>query len=149
MNPYGPVTALPGQPLLPAGWRCSAFYWAARRGLPVTLSYLLELGLQAARIARWHGLPEARTPEGPYIVHQWPEWVFEQAAARLAADFAVAQAEYWRCPEPQGDAARDSVYGNGGDEFTWGDWLDGRQEERDAGWGEGRVPWDGDDIRAY
>jgi len=148
MNPYAPPAGRyqSVMPLLPAGWRCSAFYWAAHRGLPVTLSYLQELGLRAARLGRWHGIPEARAPEGPYIVFLWPEQVWEQAAVRLAADFAAAVAEYWRCPEPRGDAAWGAVYGNGR-EYGWEDYAESRQDERDAGWGPGQAPWDGDDIR--
>jgi hypothetical protein len=141
------TAALTQAPLLPPGWRCTAYYYTQHRGMPVTLSYLQELGLRAARIAWWHGIPEAKAWEGFWWCHTWPEWVWQQAAVRLAADFAVAAAEYWRCPEPQGDAAWGAVHGNGGDGYTWEDYAETRQDERDAGWGPGAVPRDGDDIR--
>ena len=79
---YGPVTAAP---LLPPGWRCSAYWYATHRGLPVTFSYLLELGRHAARAARWYGIAPAPVAEGIFpAVHTWEPWLWDQAAAELA-----------------------------------------------------------------
>ena len=79
---YAPVTG----PRLPEpGWRFTAYYWAAHRGLPTTLEYLTELGAIAAGEARWAGLRQATVPEGPYIVHTWPEQIWRAAEAKLAA----------------------------------------------------------------
>ena len=140
---YGTVSA---PPLLPPGYRATAYWWACHRGLPVQLGYLQELGLRAARLAWQHGIPAARVPEGPFWCHTWPAGIWAGAEAQLAADFARFQAEYRSCPEPRGEAARDAVYGNGR-AYGWGDYTETRQDERDAGWGPGAVPWDGDDIR--
>jgi hypothetical protein len=130
VNPYGPVTYPPGQPLLPAGWTCSAYYWAVHRDLPARLDYLQELGLRAARLASWHGLQRVTVPEGPWpAVNLWPSEIWAEAEARLAADFAAAQAEYWHCPEPQGQAAWDTVYRNGAG-YTWEDFLEALAGQR-------------------
>lgn len=69
---------MPG--LLPAGMRCTAFWYARARGLPQDLDSLLDLGLVAARIARWEGLEPWQVAEGPYWVHMWPEHVWDQAS---------------------------------------------------------------------
>lgn len=103
--------------LLPAGMRCSAYWYAQARGLPLDLPYLKALGLTAWRIAAWEGLAEWQVPEGPYRVHMWPEPVWDAAAN------GVAWHQYQHAP---------------GDPY---------EEQRDAGWGPGQVPWDGDDIR--
>ena len=88
MDPYQPVTECP---VLPAGWRCTAYYWATHRGLPVTLSYLQELGAAAAREARWAGLERAAVPEGPFpAVLLWPPGVWAYAEAQLDAMLAAA-----------------------------------------------------------
>lgn len=113
--------------LLPSGMRCSAFWYARARGLPVSLDYLRALGLTAYRMAIWEGLETWRVPEGPFLVYQWPERIWDAASVQPA----VRESEFWCCPEPQGEAAYDAVYGNTG-----------------AGWDEA-VPRDGDDIRPY
>ncbi len=57
--------------------RVTAYYYSLSRGLPCDLDSLLALGLAAAREARWLGIPGAKVPEGPLLVHTWPESVFE------------------------------------------------------------------------
>lgn len=70
--------------LLPPGARCTAYWYASRRALPAVFPYLVELGLRAARDARWYGIAAARVPEGPFpAVHQWPEPVWDGAAASM------------------------------------------------------------------
>src|SRR5215831_106302 len=87
------------------GLRVSAYYHSVRRGLPVTMCHLQELGLRAARLARQHGLAAARVPEGPFWVHTWPPWVWDAAAASMAG---------WVPPPPY----RVLVTGS----RTWDDW---------------------------
>jgi uncharacterized protein DUF4326 len=48
------------------------------------MCYLLELGLRAARAARWLGLAQAPVREGPFWVHQWPERIWDEAARPAA-----------------------------------------------------------------
>ena len=60
------------------GARVTAYWYSARRGLPCDLESLRELGLQAARRARWLGLQPLLVPEGPFLVHAWPERVWDQ-----------------------------------------------------------------------
>jgi hypothetical protein len=91
-SPYAPVT---NPPLLPPGWRCSAFYWSAGRGLPVTLGWLQELGLRAARLGRRQGIPEIRAPEGPFWVLLWSEDIWAQAKARLDEDLTPVTAHQY------------------------------------------------------
>lgn len=73
--------------LLPPGMRCSAWWYAQHRGLPVSMGYLKSLGLTAARMAFWEGLepwqvPE-RHPDGvTYLVYQWPERIWDAASAQ-------------------------------------------------------------------
>ena len=84
-SPYIPVTQR-AQP--PAEWRCTAYWWASHHGLSTTYGCLLELGLRAARAARWYGLAQAMVWEGSgppgtvpgFWVHTWPAWVWEEAA---------------------------------------------------------------------
>lgn len=76
-----PYETLTGHaPLLP-GYRVTAYFYARNHGLPVTFGYLQELGLRAARAARWLGMPAAMVPEGPFWVHTWEPWLWEQVAA--------------------------------------------------------------------
>ena len=75
--------------LLPAGMRCSAWWYAQHRGLPVSLDYLKALGLTAVRMARWEGLEEWRVPERHpdgtvYLVCMWPERIWDAAAQNPA-----------------------------------------------------------------
>jgi hypothetical protein len=158
MAPYGLVN---NRLLLPPGWRCTAYYYAAHSGLPVTYSYLLELGLRAARAARWLGLRQATVREGPFRVHTWPEWVWVRAAASLAIPARPAGppplhprvAAFYaqrREPPPGYDGGFWSVQGPPEDTQAWLD-VYGSADE-DAGWREdpyADLPWDGDDIRPY
>jgi hypothetical protein len=82
--------------LLPAGMRCSAFWYAQHRGLPTSLGYLKALGLTAYRMAVWEGLEPWQVPEGPWIVHMWPERIWDAAAQNPVA----RDAEFWSCPPP-------------------------------------------------
>jgi hypothetical protein len=68
--------------------RVTAYWYAEVHGLPCDLDYLMELGAQAARLARWEGIPQQKVLEGPSWVHTWPERVFDQVtrAARGRAD---------------------------------------------------------------
>lgn len=98
--------------LLPPGMRASAWWYAQHRGLPQSLGYLKSLGLTAVRMARWEGLEEWRVPERhpdgvTYLVCMWPERIWDAAAQNPA----MLDTEFWSCPEPQGEAARDMVYG--------------------------------------
>jgi hypothetical protein len=73
--------------LLPPGARCTAYWYAQHAGMLTgdgDFEFLRALGLAAWRIAGRHRLPEAKVPEGPYLVHQWPEWCWSQAADRIA-----------------------------------------------------------------
>ena len=76
--------------LLPPGLRCSAWWYARARGLPQDLDCLMQLGAVAAGMARWEGLepwqvPE-RHPDGiTYLVHMWPERIWDAAANGVQA----------------------------------------------------------------
>jgi hypothetical protein len=78
--------------LLPEETRYTAYYYASQKGLPVTFGFLLEFGLRAARLARWHGLRQALTWEGAgppgttpgFWVHTWPAWIWDEAARPAA-----------------------------------------------------------------
>ena len=94
---------------LPPGYRCTAFWYAQRAGLLTAgdllaggedLDFLKELGLQAARLARWQGIPAQLVPEGPYRVHAWPEAVWSEIADRMAA--AAAEHGDWHLEDPPG-----------------------------------------------
>lgn len=79
--------------LLPAGMRCTAYWYAQARGLPTDLDYLKALGATAARMAWWEGLEPWQVPEGPYWVHMWPERIWD-AAANGVLQQAAAILEY-------------------------------------------------------
>jgi hypothetical protein len=102
-----------------ADFRVTAYWYAARHGLPCDTDSLLALGLAAARHARWLGIGECKTWEGPpgaqFPVHTWPGHVFAYVACHAARVQAGVTEIYHSLP--------------------------------DAGWGEGAAPWDGDDIR--
>jgi hypothetical protein len=93
---------MPG--FLEPGVRCTA-YWYAWRAHMLTgdgdLEFLACLGLRAARLARQSGVPPWQTLEGPYLVHQWPEWVFDVASRQMAddaarfGDYATPGSGYW------------------------------------------------------
>lgn len=65
--------------------RVTAYYHASTHSLPCDLDWLRELGLRAWRIAAWYGVPQLKVPEGPYLVHTWEPWLWELAAADMAA----------------------------------------------------------------
>jgi hypothetical protein len=70
--------------------RCSAYWYALRAGMvtdpcdPGDLEFLRELGLRAARLARWEGIPALTVPEGPYQVYLWPERIWSEVADAMA-----------------------------------------------------------------
>ena len=68
-------------PLLPA-MRCTAYWYAQHAGLWTDLGHLRELDYRAAVVAGWHGLGPALVLEGPYLVHTWPQWIWDRAANR-------------------------------------------------------------------
>ena len=72
--------------------RITAYWYASAHGLPLDPDFLLELGIQAARHARWLGIPEAKTPEGPWLVHTWTASVFDYVAPRSPGAAAVMTA---------------------------------------------------------
>lgn len=63
--------------------RYTAAWWTVKHDLPGERDALLALGLTAFRLARWHGLAEAKVVEGPYCVHQWPARIWIEAVAQL------------------------------------------------------------------
>jgi hypothetical protein len=74
---------------------CSAYWYALRAGMvtdpsdPGDLEFLRELGLRAAHLARWYGIPALTTPEGPWpAVYLWPERIWDEAAGAMAAHAA-------------------------------------------------------------
>ena len=85
--------------LLPPSMRCSAYWYAQNRGLPVSIGYLKSLGLIAARMAYREGLAPWQVPEGPYLVHQWPEHIWDAASVQPQ----VREAEFWCCQPPPED----------------------------------------------
>jgi hypothetical protein len=159
----------------PPGTRVTAYAFSAARGLPCDLAALADLGLAAARHARWLGIPEFRVPEGPYIVHTWPAEIYEYVTAWQAQADAEAQcgqppsASYqpWReggRALPAGDGitreeARILAGAYGPDEVIppWcplpaepghGYWETGDYGRCEVTADEyGGLPWDGDDIR--
>ena len=71
--------------------RCSAYWYALRAGMvtdasdPGDLEFLRELGLRAAHLARWEGIPAMTVPEGPWpAVYLWPERIWGAAAEAMA-----------------------------------------------------------------
>lgn len=71
--------------------RCSAYWYALHAGLLTgdgDLEFLRCLGLHAARLARWHGIPPWQVSEGPYLVFMWPEWVWDVTADAMAQSAA-------------------------------------------------------------
>jgi len=88
--------------IIEPGMRCTAYYYATQRGLPVTMCYLLELGLRGARAARWLGIPQATLREGFLVVNAWPEQAWHEAAASIARDPAPRHAHpHPPLPEPR------------------------------------------------
>jgi hypothetical protein len=79
----------------------------------------------------------------------WPERIWDAASA------GVAREQYWHSPPPPGYGFWSCPAPPEGTQ-AHADWEamadeEGRRaaEDRDAGWGPGIVPWDGDDIRPY
>lgn len=72
--------------------RVTAYWYAEVHGLPCDIDYLMELGAQAARLARWEGIPQQKVLEGPSWVHTWPERVFDQVLRSRSAWQAVTAA---------------------------------------------------------
>ena len=75
--------------------RCSAYWYALRTGMvtgpcgPGDLEFLRELGLRAAHLARWEGIPAVTVPEGPWpAVYLWPERIWSEVADAMAAHAA-------------------------------------------------------------
>ena len=89
----------------PPGTRVTAYRYALDRGLPCDLASLADLGLAAARHARWLGIPEYRVPEGPpgnpFWVHTWPEAVFDYVVTWQAQ----AEADAWGGQPPSASYA--------------------------------------------
>lgn len=81
--------------LLPPWARCTGYWYATAAGFGYDLEFLRELGLRAARLGRWYGVPGALTAEGPYWVHQWPEGIWDEALGAM----------YWMYAAPQGEQA--------------------------------------------
>ena len=78
-------------PYLPPSWRCSAYWYAAQFHSvsvplePGDLEFLRELGLRAASLARWEGIPAMTVPEGPWpAVYLWPEHIWSTVANAMA-----------------------------------------------------------------
>lgn len=102
--------------------RVTAYWHAASHGLPCDLDSLRELGLRAWRIAAWYSLPPLKVPEGPYLVHTWPGWLLDLAAADMAAFYGGRE-----LPAP-------------GPDYPVRAAVAARHDLDDA-------PWDSDDIR--
>jgi hypothetical protein len=84
---------------LAPGVRCSAYWYARRGGMlpygitdPDDLEFLRDLGLRAARLARWLGVAEWLVWEGPpgnqFLVHTWPEEIWNHVASAMANEAA-------------------------------------------------------------
>jgi hypothetical protein len=86
--------------LLPSGMRCSSFWYAQARGLPTDIGYLRVLGLTAYRMAIWEGLAPWQVQEGPFLVHMWPERIFDAACQGLVRDPGCERCDHdtHRCP---------------------------------------------------
>lgn len=84
------------------GCRVTAYWYASHHGLPCDLDYLKAFGAAAARLARWQGILVLRVPEGPYLVHSWPEAVWDETcrAAVVHRDPHCSRCNYdmHRCP---------------------------------------------------
>lgn len=105
--------------MLPPGCRCSAYWYASQARLLTgsgDLEFLTELGIRAARMARWEGIPPWQVIEGPYWVHMWPEHIWSRAADQMAEEAArhgdyrsyLPAAPYRRA----GPVTLDSAYGD-------------------------------------
>jgi hypothetical protein len=72
--------------------RCSAYWYAQRAGMIVgdysDAEFLRDLGARAAKLGRWYGYPEWLVPEGPFMVHMWPEHVWDEVASAMANEAA-------------------------------------------------------------
>jgi Domain of unknown function (DUF4326) len=106
------------------------------------MCYLLELGLRAARAARWLGAEQSLVREGPVWVNTWPEEIWQEAAAAIAADPAPRHAHpHPPLPEPRCSAWEYAskaglLTGHGDAEFA--------RELHDSAWYVGRrrgLPW--------
>ena len=71
--------------------RCSAYWYALQAGMvtdasdPGDLEFLRELGLRAASLACWEGIPALTVPEGPWpAVYLWPERIWDEVAGAMA-----------------------------------------------------------------
>src|ERR1700760_1308918 len=109
--------------------RETAWGYVWRQGLAWKYGYigpLAEIGLRAAALARGGGIEEDRIPEGPFIVHTWPPWVWQKVIAEMEAP-----------PIPP------AVKTPADEEIRYPSRL--WPGDSDQGWGEGGVPWDGDD----
>jgi hypothetical protein len=97
---------------LPPGARCSAYWYAQRGGMlpygvtdPDDLEFLRVLGARAVLLARWYGYLPWQVPEGPYLVHMWPEHVWDEVASAMANE--AAERGTWEQPGPGYWAAGD------------------------------------------
>ena len=100
--------------------RCSAYWYALRAGMvtdpsdPGDLEFLRELGLRAAHLARWYGIPALTVPEGPWpAVYLWPERIWSEVADAMA-NHAAEHGDYG--PED----VRRQYPGFGDDPARWG-----------------------------
>ena len=99
-------------------WRCSAYWYAARAGMvsvpqaPGDLEFLRELGLRAASLARWEGIPAMTVPEGPYQVYLWPEHIWS-AVADAMANYAAEHGGYGHSGDPAWESADGDPQGYG------------------------------------
>lgn len=96
---------------LPDGYiRCSAYWYANRAGMlpygvtdPDDQEFLRDLGARAARLGRWYGYPPWLVPEGPYLVHMWPEHVWDEVASAMASE--AAGTGHWESGNHDADQA--------------------------------------------
>jgi hypothetical protein len=119
--------------------RVTAYWYASQRGLPADLDFLLEFGIRAARHARWLGIAESKIPEGPYLVHAWPESVWAYAApaspAQAAAMTAAGRAARERAHQQRVAAGIAEIYSRlDAGEFRALAGARGRDGEPDPGW---------------
>lgn len=122
--------------------RVTAYWYASQHGLPCDLDYLLQLGLAAARRARWEGIAPLYVAEGPLRVHTWPERIWRESAGRPGnrEEFTrEREPGFWSYPAPPEDTQ------------AYVDWMYMAQEEDrilSGAYGpDEQIPWDGDDIR--